>query len=144
MGCDIHMTVEERTPKGWVCIDTMNIHTKAYLKRDENPYSVPVAKTRNYQRFAALAGVRGTGPQPKGIPNDASETTRHLIECWGDDGHSHSWCSLNDACAIFVATEPQEVDPKSFKARFPGSHYFNVDGFEDKPDQYRLVFWFDN
>lgn len=118
MGCDIHGWVEKKTDKGWVGI--------AELKDGE----------RNYGRFTMLAGVRGDGPDPLGIPDDASQTTEHFIEEWGDDGHSHSFIPLTEAAQIFAATAFNSA------SKDPIYDHFGVDG--DGEQNYRLVFWFDN
>jgi hypothetical protein len=109
--------------------------------------SAPVATTRNYARFAALAGVRGEGPAPRGIPGDVSETTQYLIDEWGEDGHSHSWLELDEAVKIFVETgsDEKEVgeDPPYWR-KWPYSFFFDVDEEKATEHDYRIVFWFDN
>lgn len=143
MGCDIHMTVERKVGAKWICIDTMQgHHTGRFEKEDARwDWASPVANNQNYRRFAALAGVRGEGPKPRGVPDDASETTVYLIANWGMDGHSHSWLSLTEAVPIFVATHwPDEKRPDLLK--YPASYFFEIE-CEDI-DQFRIVFWFDN
>lgn len=104
----------------------------------------PVARSRNYERFAQLAGVRGDGPAPRGLPDDMSETAALLVEDWAGDGHSHSWLPMKDAAAVFLATER---NPPEMAKKYPDSHFFGVDtsGASGKSrDDYRLIFWFDN
>lgn len=138
MGCDIHMTVERKTDEKWVCVNTLTYHTNW-----EGKSSFPLVTMRNYKRFSQLAGVRGNGPSPKGIPVDVSETTQFLINEWGVDGHSHSWLELDEACRIFAATEYSELD--DFAKKYPASYYFCVSCDKDSDfDNYRVVFWFDN
>lgn len=144
MGCDIHMVVERRVGDEWVAWSIPAPHSRLYVKEGELDFSVPVALGRNYTRFAKLAGVRGEGPEPRGIPEDASQSSRALIAHWGSDGHSHSWVGLDEAARIFLGTEYREFAPDSYPAKYPGSHYFNVDELDDHADEYRLVFWFDN
>ena len=119
MGCDIHGWVEKRRGKKWVGY--------AQLKDDQ----------RNYGRFAALAGVRGLGPGPNGVPKNVSDTVKlHILE-WDTDGHSHSWLPLEKAFKIFKESSGSDT-----------YYEFVAFGFEipNKSDWklYRLIFWFDN
>lgn len=151
MGCDIHLVLEKRHGEKWVGIDTFNGHhrPKWALKDGETyDYSSPVTRSRNYVRFAALAGVRGAGPEAKGVPHDASDLTKLTVEDWGSDGHSHSWLPLKEAAHIFLQTgfrPDEEVD--DFTKEYPESYFFNVDaseGSRNNIDDFRVVFWFDN
>ena len=129
MGCDIHGTIEIKVDGKWIMINRL-------------PFDGP-ACDRNYKRFAALAGVRGEGPEPRGIPSDVSESTLLYIQEWDCDGHSHSWMDLKIAAAIFSATEFRH-EPDSSASKYPMSHYFDVDEERFGNDDLRLVFWFDN
>ena len=140
MGCDIHLVLERKTDAGWVGLNSFEMH------HDRNAeYSFPIAGDRNYGRFAALAGVRGDGPQAIGLPDDISALTAELVREWDGDGHSHSWMPLKSAAKIFAETE-------SFGAkrgeRDPIEYYFGVyfDGGRSATsvEDYRIVFWFDN
>ncbi len=139
MGCDIHLVLERKNGAKWVAVNTFNSHESAYGRG----WSCPLARDRNYERFAALAGVRGTGPEPRGLPADISETARLLADDWGGAGHSHSWLPIKDATKVFLDTEHRAPEPDSIAAKYPSSHYFGVDDEESAGD-YRLVFWFDN
>lgn len=132
MGCDIHGWIEKRVGNKWV----------AYRELEKRPYSLDDIdpRARNYARFAALAGVRGDGPDPKGLPLDISETTQFWVDEWDTDGHSHSWLSLDEAARIFLDTE---WEPSEFARKWPATSFFGVDYEQDAP-LYRLVFWFDN
>lgn len=141
MGCDIHMVLERKNDAGkWIGIDTFSSHHAAYNAGD---WFVPNARARNYDRFAALAGVRGDGPKPLGLPEDISDTTELLSSDWGGDGHSHSWLPIKEAAKIFLNTDRLPAAPDSLAARWPESYYFGVDD-ESGLDDYRIVFWFDN
>ncbi len=136
MGCDIHGVVERKHNGKWVACKVL---------QHPDP-----ARDRNYERFAALAGVRGKGPEPKGFPDDASETACMLRDDWGRDGHSHSWLPIAEAAAIFAATQwwapnqkPDAFPSKEWVEKYPSCHYFDVDSVPDG-NEYRLVFWFDN
>lgn len=146
MGCDIHLVLEKRHGDKWIGIDTFTGHHRAKwtLKDDEYDWSSPVARSRNYERFAALAGVRGDGPEPRGVPADASCTTAYLVEAYGSDGHSHSWLPMKEAAEVWKRTQNNMDD---HGAKYPESYFFGVDtseGSSHKSDDYRVVFWFDN
>ena len=144
MGCDIHMVVELRVGSKWIGVNGMHHVTTHKRREDDLGFAIPIASTRNYQRFARLAGVRGDGPEPKGLPEDISDLTRLEVEGWDGDGHSHSWLPLKEAARIWLETDryDNEVDPESYEAKFPASHFFGVD--DSRADDYRVVFWFDN
>lgn len=133
MGCDIHMTVEEKINNKWVTTHIPSGFSRADRWRE------PACLDRNYQRFSALAGVRGEGPTPLGIPVDASETTLALIDQWGVDGHSHSYLRLDEATQIFMDTSNPQLD--KFNAMYPIEHFFVGCTYDAER---RLVFWFDS
>lgn len=142
MGCDIHLTVERKVHEKWICVDTICCHniSSYYFKDNDNSFSsiFPVALERNYRRFAALAGVQGTGPEPRGLPDDISETTQLLINDYG--GHSHSWLPAQVAARIFLDTESGKLT--DYDKKYPSSYYFNI--ADTVLNAYRIVFWFDN
>lgn len=141
MGCDIHMVLEVKDaerPGHWVGIDAF----KGHESRLDKGWCSPAATSRNYERFSALAGVRGEGQKARGLPADISETAAYLVRDWGVDGHSHSWLPLVEAAEIFLATEwPSRPEPNSYASKAPCSYYFGAEG---ELENYRLVFWFDN
>ena len=148
MGCDIHVMLEEKdadTGK-WININTFPSHHMQYADKDAmmDGYSMPVAESRNYQRFGALAGVRCDGPNPRGLPDNISETTAFMANKIGQDGHSHSWLPFKDAVKIWKDTEYKELSDNTKK--YPASYFFTVDDIEEDKDwdRYRVVFWFDN
>ncbi len=149
MGCDIHLVLEKKHGKKWVGIDTFAGHQqpKWMVAKGMSGYSSPIARERNYERFAALANVRGPGPKPRGLPKDASDTTKLMVERWGGDGHSHSWLPLAEAANIFDKTNGPQDSDDDFVSKYPTSHFFGVDvseGSNEKISDYRVVFWFDN
>lgn len=140
MGCDIHLVVERRVKDKWIAVNTMNSHQHIQYAKEERDWSMPAARSRNYMRFAALAGVRGEGPPPRGLPDDLSETARFLVEDYGVDGHSHSWLPLDEACKIFAATQLPPLSDHF--AVYPASYFFEVES--NSLADHRLIFWFDN
>lgn len=133
MGTDIHIVVEEQVGEHWIAVYVLRPHFS-----DEGKEVWPSALARNYRRFAKLAGVRGEGPSPRGLPTDASATVIHLV----DDGHSRSWLPLTEAAEIFVETERAEVDWNALYAQDPWAYYFDVCALPAERDRFRLVFWF--
>lgn len=146
MGCDIHLVLERNAGGKWIGVDTFQGHHRLAAKVGDWDWSSPIARSRNYRRFAALAGVRGAGPVPHGLPADVSETAKFLSDEWGIDGHSHSWLPLDMACRIFLDTHyvlgQDKPDPESIAAKFTASYFFNVES--DQISNFRIVFWFDN
>lgn len=100
MGCDIHIATEQlthiRDVEAWRNAD---LHRMDYY---ENKMEIEeVYHGRDYDLFAALADVRNRGlieplAQPRGMPADAHELTKVYTERYGCDGHSHSWCTLQE------------------------------------------------
>jgi hypothetical protein len=157
MGADIHMVLECRHEGKWIGINDFSYTTiRATNLENSSSYVYFPARDRNYQRFAALAGVRGEGPEPRGIPDDVSDLARMRIDSDGEDGHSHSWLPIVDAARIFeqtgdnpvaakVAAKLQdEPAPRSAMSRYFGLSYLDEEGGEGPASDYRLVFWFDN
>lgn len=145
MGCDIHAVVERKVGEKWIAVNVIQNHYTAGRDHDgeTDGFSSPAALDRNYARFAAMAGVRGSGPIPKGVPEDPSQTTAHLIKS-DIDGHSHSWLPLDEAIKIMANTEQWRAheDEKCWIRQYPSHFFFNVE--DDQLDDHRLVFWFDN
>ena len=151
MSCDIHLVLEQKHKGKWIGLREVN-HTFEFRKNPESGewkqhYVFCNARRRNYHLFASLAGVRGAGPAAKGIPEDASELSQMMFEHWGSDGHSHSYCTLNEYIAALAGTEenPAEVflgaDHPAVK--YPLLYYFGMYEPEDG-EEFRVVFCFDN
>lgn len=120
MGADIHGWVEKRIGDRFVAVRE--------LYGD--------GELRNYERFAKLAGVRGDGPVPRGLPPDISETVAYHAKNWEMDGHSFSWLPLDEAFEIFKST----ATPTPYERGY--WDFFHIERHEE-PNS-RLVFWFDN
>jgi len=170
MGCDIHPVLEKRwideetgETKAWVglhCFPSMVI-SEVYVggKVVATNYSHwPLAQNRDYALFAKLAGVRGDGPDPRGLPSDASELARMELDD-NADLHSHSWATAREWIEACLGSErdPEklflEADPKDPRVKDPYKYYLDLDieTWEDEdgkpydsPDNYRIVFAFDN
>jgi hypothetical protein len=169
MGADIHMYVEKRMPSGtWACVRNLNESI-----RSEGLHLMSISgqefiggfdafwhlRSRNYELFAALAGVRGDGPEPKDLPQDVSEYVMTEYAGYGMDAHSASWYSADEFVRIYdsVGVEVDEDKPLSpyVAIRMEDGAEAAVANFlhdkasvhvdeEDSVDLYRFVFWFDN
>ena len=157
MGADIHFVIESRAKdQPWVGVyctgSSPRFRPRSYmtgLNSREYLYDIDAPqRERNYAFFAKLAGVRGPGPKPKGMPKDASELARRSRENWGSDGHSHSYVSLDEFAAAWLATALPEVQAAVVAARLeregfhPAAWLFDL--YDNVGSEHRVVFWFDN
>lgn len=168
MGCDIHPVLEKKVKfedgtEKWVGLHDfpfMVAYKNKLIEGEMDKWELvaagynwqPAFDKRNYGRFAALCGVRGEGPDPKGLPEDASDLTKLRLPENNGDLHSHSWTSLREALEICLKTEYDsenvflnEKDPRKTN---PLSYFFGLDWLEDNEDDtvdnYRVVYAFDN
>lgn len=148
IGCDIHIYPE---------IYNDNIERWVYTPS----YGVTEIDNRNYTLFAALAGVRGSGPKPNGLPEDLSDTVQYQWDTiWQWDGHSCFHMSLTKFIDVFKATtfdirliadlslRPKDSLSKEHKRLLDTYENFIDWTFEDiredDRNNCRLVCWFDN
>lgn len=154
MGCDIHMTLERRIEGAWHCIWDGRVRPRVKTYRENNTtddsYQSTIVRNRNYGFFARLAGVRGLGPEAKGLPDDISPVTKHIIDSWGDDGHSHSWDTLADFCRKWAYESPDEEKVEFVKEQLTGNQRKDYVQYlfgmysDESPEDVRVVYWFDN
>lgn len=154
MGCDIHWVLEKHYESGWIGVYSSNEsllpsgstgNTKINPSKDS--WFTTTLSNRNYPFFARLAGVRGAGPEPRGIPVDISQLAKAEIDLWGEAAHSHSWASaqefitawLDDESRINYITNRFIGEPPDQYNRLLGltTDYHNI-------SDYRVVYWFDN
>jgi hypothetical protein len=128
MGCDIHICLEVLERGQWLLIGYFHAKSRAC--------------ERNYDRFAAMAGVRGEGPKPQGMPSNAGEGTLWRRKKYGGDGHSESWLPLKVAGGIYAATYWPANDATDYYKTHPCDYFFDIS--DDDAPNYRIVFWFDN
>lgn len=151
MGCDIHAVIEVRdnTNKTWVGVTGQ------------------LGLGRNYEAFAALAGVRSSGNDDKkskviddgvalGLPPDISQTAKYFVDGWGGDGHSHSHLPIREFCkrwllcedadkvADLIRQEIERVAGYSSDTAWVKEYERLFGYYMDDADDYRVVFWFDN
>lgn len=166
MGADIHIYAEVKLKNGqWAMTHAFEPQPRRVFGWPENPgehgllfYTVG---SRNYSFFAALAGVRGDGPEPRGLPNDVSPLVQQEADSWGSDGHSHSWMYPEEFAKVFMEHHMSNAEVATLVERRMNARwsrdltltilqdYIGVTLPEDdegNPDAYglRFVFWFDN
>lgn len=163
MGADIHLYVEKRLKnKEWAMVRDMNRDINVESLRPWRNEKAEVGgwwrlADRNYPLFANLAGVRGIGPDPKGLPGDASPYVEEECDLWSGDGHSHSWSTPLEFMEAYINAmqafdgEGRELD-KYVQARLKEGtekavHLFMRDMCSldtEQGEEYRFVYWFDN
>ena len=175
MGADIHFTIEHRNPSndlGWVGVFysgasySPDMYNKRYLylsntnvtlgsaehSRRLNDGVHPLGRLgrRDYDFFARLAGVRGDGPEPNGVPPDASTLTQRCVSRWGSDNHSHGHMTLREFVKRKIISDDSLVEAAKSKlqggdpiAEYLGD-YLDDDSSITLDDNTRVIFWFDN
>ena len=123
MGCDIHAFVEVQETGGWW-------RSAATLELN-----------RWYRAFAELGGVRLDREWPhktwrRGVPADVGSTARSAAADYAEDGHAHSWATLEEIREL--ASNP-EIDTYDY---FNGIASAMSGIAMGRP--VRLVFFFDN
>lgn len=170
MGADIHIYAERKLKDGtWaMCKSYDSMNAKAFDNIDGSAAASTFggllfhrARGRNYDFFAALAGVRGNGPEAMGLPEDVSPLVREESDRWDSDGHSHSWYMAEHFVPIFMEHKMSEQERTELVAKKLEAKYhlditatvlteylgldlpYNKEGDEDYSG-IRFVFWFDN
>ena len=115
MGCDIHLYLEYKIANAAWQADRHHI-----LDEDGVLHEADVAY-REYELFAALAGVRGRGPKSKGLPEDVTDKVRSESDRWGEDGHSHSYTDLSVFKKVL-----KNMDILGTEDTEPGSFYSEI------------------
>lgn len=157
MGADIHIYAERKLKDGtWaMCQSYSSIDSKSFSPKEAGTKWFKI-QDRDYSFFAALAGVRGSGPEPRGMPEDASPLVREECDDWSGDGHSHSWYSAREFVPIFMAHKMSDDELAKLVGYKLTAHYdVNITNTvlydhlaihlpHDAPENIRFVFWFDN
>lgn len=131
MGCDIHVHGEILVRGRWL--------------HSSNP-----SVDRHYSLFAKMAGVRNTQgivpiAGPKGLPEDATESTLFDADTWVDDAHSHSWLGAKELGVLgdWLMKTHERGLYTVLDYPFFGCGWDSIIGLEGVEDV-RIVFWFDN
>ena len=171
MGADIHFVIEHNDPEdglGWVGVfwsdaphspsgynhtaydNNANISAEEQRRRmDHGVHPFGRLGRRDYEFFARLAGVRGDGPEPNGVPPDASALTQRCVSRWEGDGHSHVHMSLREFVKRKIIADVTIADAAKSKLQGgdPIAEYLG-DCIDDDgitlDDNTRVVAWFDN
>lgn len=172
MGADIHFTIEHRDPHdglGWVGVfwsdaphsppsyntsyaynQNANITTEEHYHRmDDGVHPFGRLGRRDYEFFGRLAGVRRDGPDPNGVPPDASALTQRCVMRWEGDGHSHVHMTLREFVKRKIITDVTIADAAKSKLQGgdPIAEYLgnciDDDGIT-LDDNTRVIAWFDN
>ena len=172
MGADIHFTIEHRDPHdglGWVGVfwsdgsysprsynveylhsENVTINPEEHHRRmNRGVHPFGRLSRRDYGFFARLAGVRGDGPEPNGVPSDASALTQRCVMRWEGDSHSHVHMTLREFVKRKIITDVTIADAAKSKlqggdpiAEFLGNCIDDDDITLD--DNTRVIAWFDN
>ena len=146
MGADIHMILELKVDDKWVGLHNYpHINTEAVqCENGENKprYVFWKATNRNYELFSEIAGVRGEGPPPRGMPLDMSDLARMYIKSWDGDGHSHTWLSEEEAIRIWAPYVLKDGNWVAPDRRQKVGNFLGMN--EVGENKHRLVIFFDN
>lgn len=156
MGCDIHFVIEQslkvRGEYKWVGVQMDRNYNFEKSVSFHQQYHSPLANLyklghRNYRFFGKLANVRtddADGEDPRGVPDDASDLAVSLVDTWGDDGHSHSWHTLEEFVRKYLlCSTPNEIVGmvnRRLSGEDPVREFFPIDSWNN----FRVIFWFDN
>lgn len=114
------------------------------------PYSDQPYGGRCYGLFGALAGVRDTSVEmivpdrQFTLPDDVSDEIQDISDGFGMDGHSHNYLTLKELMESKYykmsseELEKMDIDSYFFKVMVPDLQKFG------KPEDIRIVYWFDN
>ena len=114
------------------------------------PFSDSPYGGRCYRLFGVLAGVRDTSIEMivpdryNELPDDVSDELKHMSDDYGYDAHSHNYLTLRelmDSKYYKMSSEKLNnmgIDSYFFKTMVPDLQKFG------KPDEIRIIFWFDN
>ncbi len=170
VGADIHFVVENRDPNdglGWAGIywsdasfgpasHNYNLMRAPYetdsdffRRLDNSVHPFGRLRRRDYGFFGRLAGVREEGPDPNGVPNDASVMTSRCLKRWEGDAHSHGHMPLRDFIRLKIVGYGTlaEAAKTSLAGRDPIEEFLTerYDGSDFTLDENtRVVYWFDN
>lgn len=167
MGCDIHSYAERKTDGQWH-------HVVGVFGSSKYPSNEPF-DWRDYSVFAFLAGVRNYSDvtpimEPRGLPEDASQSVKDEHEVWYGDAHTASWLLIEELNNFDYdqtmedrrvarrvvnpitgggwtdggcTANPGEGRPMTYR-EFLGHGFFDDLAVLNKIGAERVVFWFDN
>ena len=157
MGCDIHCNLEYKRSResNWCDIDLYKKNKCFGIDGYEDEpefWKVSLYNGRSYFLFGLLAGVRNYNVEPiiepRGIPDDVSESIKKYYDDWGSDAHTPSWYTLYElkrAQKTLNELVLQElIDAIELRYIQSENYGYKKSLTEDEENNIRLVFWFDN
>lgn len=123
----------------WVCeVDDYEDVESKYWDTTDRYY-----RGRNYYLFGILAGVRDYGKNVnqiaplRGVPDDASDAYKMIVDQWDGDGHSHSYYTLEELL---------NVKWDSYETSYIKDFLECIEKLKKlgEPSKVRLLFFFDN
>jgi len=156
MGTDIHIVIERRWRDKWVGVRSDHGFSRGSYRADTpSDWAAPAVGQRDYGFFSRLAGVRGDGPAPDGVPHDASDMALALLGGWDGDAHSMGHLPLAEFAMRWCAGDPEFLaNMTAERLAGPDTMYSHLldrasigafDFYDDTPvEDFRVVFWFDN
>ena len=144
MGCDIHIHVERLVDGKWQYVTKPDCHPDTTNEWHVDDWY----HGRCYTLFGLLAGVRAHQyepfKEPRGVPNDRSNEYQDVVDDWGHDGHTHSWYTLHE---LEDADWYQDEDAEGNECAADGGFVEQTIPLLEavgKPDEVRMLFFFDN
>ncbi len=135
MGCDIHFVIEKKKGHGWFGLSGTDYGYR------------PGAKERHYNFFSELAGVRGEGPDAKGVPDDASDLTLECLNHWKGDAHSMTYYSVEHFVEVWLKCNKDLnmlVEDNMYAILDKCLDLGQIADEKNWQKHYRIVIWFDN
>ena len=172
MGCDIHSFAEVKSKAKWEKVNDhfkLDDYDKKYYKKEkgDEPFG-----WRSYSMFAFLADVRNYDhcepiSEAKGFPENASEEVKKEYDDWFGDAHSASYLTLQELLDFDYdkgfwnrrvtkktsygyngASLAEEGEGKiiTYKDNLGQGFFDVIEELKElgKPEDVRIVFWFDN
>lgn len=145
---DIHYVIEQKDDiLGWVGIFGTDVPMVSFPWEARQKMPALAFRIRNYTFFDMLVGVHTGGPDPLGLPEDASHMSQMYSKYWEPDGHSHSYCSLRDFIAAFLRSNDHDIVgmvKEKLEGNDPVAQFAEqLDIYAHNLDEYRVVFWLD-
>ena len=154
MGCDIHLYVEVREQDRWLFDENIRLVRNYFLFLFLNPHSVS-HRWNNKKEVEEIKPLSSN----RGLPPDLSSKVQREVQRWEADGHSHSWFSLSEFLTFQhfkQVLDGEEVDFLTYmrsEERYGYRVQWSWHEFYDyllklnviyKPEDVRVIFWFDN
>ena len=148
MGCDIHVYLEKNVDEKYDIWQRVGLYR--IDEYDKNIKVVDPYNCRNYDLFAILAGVRGQKDalvSPRGLPKNLSQEVEKEEKWWEGGYHTPTWYDLSELYLYRKMYKDKEdygclinfVDSIEYYLDFAGEYVYEV-----KPNQYRVIMWFDS